>query len=149
MGNSFTVTLPSVSASASGHYASQADMEAKFGATNIQIWSNKDDDTSATDTDAVQRALNLADEKLNSFFRDSPFTVPLSPINDMIRDWAVTIAGYELYFARGMRDSKDPTGNHLTGLLTAANSQMRQYRSGVLRLDCTRRWPSPSAPTSV
>ncbi len=148
MGNSFTMPVATTADTASGHYADQADMEAKFGAINVQIWSNKDNDTADTDTIAVQRALDLADEKLNSFFRDGPYAVPLTPITDMIRDWAVVMAGYELYFARGMRDKKDTVGNLLKELLEAVKREMRQYRSGVLRLECTRRWSAPSAPTA-
>lgn len=143
-----------VTGTAAGYYASQSDLGNKYDLMNISIWSNKSGQATADSNGnptpnetAVQYALTLADDEINRFFDGSGFIVPLSPVGPLITDWAVTIAAYILYTARGIRDEK--VGGDLKAGYTAAYTSMAQYRSGALRLNCGRRWPTPTAPVGI
>lgn len=134
---------------ASGYYTNQGNLETKWGAQNVLTWSNKDNTSAATNTLAVQYALNLADDQINRFFDHGPYSIPLSPIPTIVTDWATVLAGFELYTERGLWDEKDQVGGKLAKARGQVMRQMAQYKGGVYVLPCARRWPSPTGPVAV
>lgn len=134
----------------------------KWGEINIAQWSDKDNLIAPVngipqpDLNAIQYGFTLADGQINTTLQDGPFIVPLV-FNDVysrtiVQNWANDLAGYFIYFARGMRDSggeKDGVGNALKYARKEALNEMAMYKGGVLRLNCARRWPSPTSPAAV
>lgn len=132
----------------------------RWGVINVAQWSDKDNliapinGIPQPDLVAIQYGFALADGQINAFFQDGPFVVPLVFLDAyslaLAQNWANDLAGYFIY-ARGMRDSggsKDEVGNSLKYARREALNEMAMYKGGVLRLNCARRWPSPTSPTS-
>lgn len=138
------------SQTATGRYASLSDLEDAYSPENIAKWSDLSNDN-VLDVDRVQTALTYADAEIDLFFRDGTYTVPLnlgSAGTVKVRSWAVSIAGHWLYKNRGIRDD-DKMGNILVADMAAAKQDMGMYKGGALRLDASRRWPSPTGPMAV
>ncbi|HUB27552.1 MAG TPA: hypothetical protein VL992_19155 [Tepidisphaeraceae bacterium] len=135
-----------------GLFAQQSDIEDIFGVMNVAIWSQLDptQPPGTADTDRIQTALNFADAKIVSFFRNyGNYVTPLSPQgNDiaLVTRWDATLAGIWLYQSRGQRDdTKD--GNKYTKMAEAVIAEMGPYRAQD-KLDAARRWPAPTAPAA-
>jgi|ERR1700722_952469 len=137
---------------AQGLYAAQSDIEDIFGVTNVAIWSQLDptQPPGTADVDRIQRALDYADAKIVSFFRNyGNYVTPLAPQNNdvtLVTRWDATLAGVWLYESRGLRDdTKD--GNKYTKMAEQVIAEMGPYRSQD-KLDAARRWPAPTAPAA-
>jgi len=139
--------------STSATYAAQSDIEDIFGVTNVATWSQLDptQPPGTPDTERIQRALDFACSKIESFFRNyGNYTTPLTPQNDdvnLVTRWAATLAGVWLYESRGQRDD-NPPGNKFTAMAKQVMAEMGPYRSSE-KLDAARRWPSPTAPAAM
>jgi phage gp36-like protein len=133
-------------------YAMQSDIEDIFGVTNVAIWSQLDptQPPGTPDTTRIQRALDYACSKIESFFRNhGNYAIPLTPQNDdvnLVTRWAATLAGVWLYQSRGQRDDT-PDGNKYTAMAEQVLAEMGPYRSQE-KLDAARRWPAPTAPAA-
>jgi phage gp36-like protein len=139
--------------SAQGLYAAEADVEDIFGITNIAIWSQLDptQPPGTPDEDRIQRALDYADAKIISFFRNyGNYVTPLAPQgNDvtLVTRWDATLAGVWLYESRGLRDDTKE-GNKYTAMAAQVLAEMGTYRAQD-KLDAARRWPAPTAPAAM
>jgi phage gp36-like protein len=138
--------------STSATYAAQSDIEDIFGVTNVATWSQLDptQPPGTPDTDRIQRALDFACSKIESFFRNyGNYTTPLTPQNDdvnLVTRWAATLAGVWLYESRGQRDD-NPEGNKYSAMAKQVMAEMGPYRSSE-KLDAARRWPAPTGPVA-
>ena len=138
---------------ASASYAAQSDVEDIFGVTNVAVWSQLDptQPPGTAETDRIQRALDYADARIVSFFRNyGNYATPLAPQNndvDLVTRWAATLAGVWLYQSRGQRDDT-PEGNKYTAMAKQVLAEMGPYRAED-KLDAARRWPGPTAPAAM
>lgn len=142
----------STSNTAVGQYAAQSDIEDIFGVTNVATWSQLDptQPPNTPDINRIQRALDYADAKIISFFRNyGNYTTPLAPQNNdvaLVTRWDATLAGVWLYQSRGLRDDTRD-GNKYTAMAEQVIAEMRPYRAQD-KLDAARRWPGPTAPAA-
>jgi len=138
--------------SVTGIYSAQTDIEDIFGTTNIATWSQLDPTQPPNTPDAtrIQRALDYADARVISFFRDhGNYVTPLAPQNNdvlLVTRWAATLAGVWLYQSRGQRDDT-PDGNKYSAMAREIYAEMSGYRSQQ-KLDAARRWPAPNSPAA-
>lgn len=148
IGSTIYITPPT--GNATGYYASQSDLEARYGSTNIADWSVLDGIAGAN-TARIQAELYYADSVINSFFTDSPFNVPLTLQPNsafLVRRWAVVIASESLYRNRGQQTTGEAQNQYAIELAATMN-EMGLYKGGILRLSAARRWPSPNSPVGV
>jgi phage gp36-like protein len=141
-----------MSSTAQGLYAAQSDIEDIFGITNVAVWSQLDptQPPGTVDVDRIQTALNYADARIVSFFRNyGNYVTPLAPQNNdvaLVTRWDATLAGVWLYQSRGQRDdTKD--GNKYSKMAEQVLAEMGPYRAQD-KLDAARRWPAPTAPAT-
>lgn len=139
-------------AAAQGLYAAQSDIEDIFGVTNVAVWSQLDPTQPpvTADTDRIQTALNYADARIISFFRNyGNYSIPLAPQNNdvlLVTRWDATLAGVWLYESRGLRDdTKQP--NKYSQMARDVITEMARYRAQE-KLDAARRWPAPTSPAA-
>lgn len=133
-----------------GYYGTGADIEDVFGTANVTRWSQLDNTVTTADTDRIQTAVNFADAEINNFFRDSRYAVPLViTSNDAtVTDWFAKIAGIWLYQNRGQQD--EDTKDQYVSMKHRVYKNMRQYKSGIYRLDAVvARADMPTAPVVV
>jgi phage gp36-like protein len=141
-----------MSSTAQGLYAAQSDIEDIFGITNVAVWSQLDptQPPGTVDVDRIQTALNYADARIVSFFRNyGNYVTPLAPQNNdvaLVTRWDATLAGVWLYQSRDQRDdTKD--GNKYSKMAEQVLAEMGPYRAQD-KLDAARRWPAPTAPAT-
>lgn len=129
-----------------GYYTNYNNLVLKFGAKNIAMWSNTNNDDTLPNFGNIQFGLSTTDSQINTFYTNGPYNVPLSPISFMIQDWANNLSVYWTYTCRGLLES-DEEGSKLRVLYAQSMSQMALYRgtTSVLSLGASRRWPSPTA----
>jgi phage gp36-like protein len=141
---------PESPAAAEGRYATQTDVENKFGRSNVAIWSDLDNDGTA-DVARIQEALDHADADIDGFMRDGPYTVPLvlgTSGQHVVHDWAATLAGAWLYNSRGIR-ADDPIETKIARMVEATYEDMRLYKGLIRHLDASYRWPAPTGPVGI
>ncbi len=144
------ITLtPTPTPAATAYYTNQTQLEQKWGAENIRLWSNKGNDTLPTDVAAVQSSINLAGNTIDQTFYNGPFLTPLTPLGTMIVNWANVLAGYELYTDRGIFEKGDEVGGKLTKQRNDVIKEMLAYKGGAMTLQCQRKWPTPTGPIAV
>ena len=130
-------------------YATQANLTAKWGSSNILKWSDLDG-TNVLDANRCAAALAWADAEINSRLTGGQYAVPLQAMDPyttlIVQDWSATLAGWWLYTSRGLLD-KDEQGDKLTSQKKAVEDGLNAARSGARRLAATRRWaPNPTGP---
>lgn len=129
-----------------GYYTSYSLMCQKYGTTNITRWSNHDNNDQLPDYTNITLGIGVAESQLNQFFSNGPYTVPLTPINATISDWATSLAALWIYETRGMFED-NPQANKLTPDAANARRWMAAYKgnTSTLSLPSIRRWPTPTA----
>lgn len=127
-----------------GYYTSYSLLIAKYGATNIAKWSNTDNSSAKVNLTNVQLGVAVAESQLNTFWYNSAYTTPLTPVLPMISDWATTMAAYWIYTTRGLFE-EDTVGNRLKLFYAETMRAMAGYMGGALPFPCGRRWPTPTA----
>ena len=158
-----TIIKPIPTGTVTGVYANQQDLQTVWGTTNVAQWSQLDGSPTPgpiqPNTGKILAALLSADNIINSFFQDGPFSVPLpsnpgslsgasSQVFDTNR-WAVTLAACELYNARMMKD-KD-TESKVSEHYDSVMADMTAVKNGVRKMYpmAVRRWPTSSAPFAL
>jgi phage gp36-like protein len=131
-------------------YAAQADLEQYAGTNNVAVVSQLDNTVSGADVTRIGVALTYASEAIDAVFRDGPFVTPLvtTTAQPLLTRWACVIAWAWLWRSRGMRDTGSDGLDKASRELGQVQREMLLYKSGVLHLDATRRWASPSAPVA-
>jgi phage gp36-like protein len=127
---------PVTSGDASGYYATQDDVENRFGIDNIRIWSQLDNTVETADETRIQAALDYADAYINAFFRGSQYAAPLvfATGGDVAKVWAATIAGEWLFRSRVVPEGDDKA-LAIAQMLERVTDDMAQCRGGMKRLD--------------
>jgi phage gp36-like protein len=103
--------------SAAGKYVTQEYMQQVRGDVNIQVWSNKGDETQDADIPAIQAAIDDAEIEIDDLLAVR-YVMPLIPTpyspNDVKRLRRLTepVASYNLYKQRGIIED-DPIGGAL------------------------------------
>jgi phage gp36-like protein len=103
-------------------YCTRANIEDRYGVTNVSIWADLDADADATKiTNRIARAIAVTDARIEDELRNSasgnqlPLTNDAGNVPTTLTEIAVKLAGYWLSTARGVRDY-DTKGNPITRL---------------------------------
>lgn len=149
MGNSFSTT--SASGSASGTYIDQADIEAQFGASNVQVWSQLQNDQETVDTSRIQEAINNAEAMVEDRFRGSRYKVPFGGTLTTVKRWMAQLAGVDLYMARGWDDEgqEGEVATRMENLRVSVTRQMDQVLMGSVDLPLNKSIDGPTSPVVV
>ena len=137
-------------------------MQTEFGAINIATWSNLDNNPPVQSPPLinnirVQQALAYADQKINDYFSNSVYTVPLvfsNGISPIVTRWASTIAAGWLYTSRGKFEqvpSGAPKGakqvDRFSALLDGVHWEMANYLNGIRQLNAAFNGVVSNAPS--
>lgn len=109
-------------------YITLANIQHTFGARNVANWSDLDSDGNTT-TMAVRqaRAIEMADEEIDSVLTNGPYTLPIAELDGsvppLIEEISATLAGVWLYEGNGVSDidpnTKQPIHRYTAKLLWA------------------------------
>ena len=133
-------------------YASVTDLTLRYGATNMLMWSaidgNNSDPAIAT---RQQGACDWAFNQINTLLTRGPYTIPLAFLDvysqGMVNEWAIELAVWHLYTARGHSD-EDKSAGKFEDMRAKVMSEIMRVRAGSVQLNCARRWGNnPSVPT--
>jgi hypothetical protein len=135
----------------------QTDLEVRFGANNIKIWSNLENTSGAANTALIEAGINWAEDYVHNKLRASQYSVPLQPLSGelyQVNNWMVVLAGWFIYTARGLRDIKGPDADvkaaKLSALKDAVDDEIDAVIKGGAKLDAAASSStSPSAPIAV
>lgn len=120
-------------------YATQSQLETRYGRSNIQQWARMyGDEPAATVTSRISDALNWATEEIDSRLRGGPYTIPFAETYPAhIVRACVMIAAVELYNRKGTQDYTDDGQalNKLTGEREEALQMLREIRAGQIKLN--------------
>ena len=127
----------------SSEYATRAQIEDRFGVTNVSTWADLDSDENATNITArITRAIDVASDKIDDALRRSPYLIPLTTpagaTPTVIVDIAATLAGVWLRTARGVEDFDPKSGkpiHELSPLEYAAERDLENIRTGKTKID--------------
>lgn len=118
-------------------YANRIDMENIFGASNILIWADINNDGNAQTIDArILWSLILSYSLVNSKLEGGIYRVPLQGSYPMIIYAQASIAATKLYESRGLTNT-DAEGNPIHQLANhekEAFKFLNQIRAGVIRI---------------
>lgn len=91
-------------------YITETDLINKFGNTNIQEWSDMDNEDNATTiADRIDAAIEYAESYVEARLKGSRYAVPLTGSNAMLNDIIAGMAGWWLYQSRGLRTLEENT----------------------------------------
>lgn len=96
-------------------YCEKRDVEQVYGAKNVAIWADLDNDGDADKIDErIERVIEFVSADIDSRFRRSMYALPLATAEDtvpaVIINVAATLCGVALYEARGVTDFNPETG---------------------------------------
>ncbi len=124
-------------------YSAEADIKQVFGTTNVDKWSDLDDDANAANMAArIAVAVLVADDEIDDSARSQHYRRPLANAAGStprtIINLAATIAGLWLYEARGSQDFHPQTGvpNHrLAWKSKWVQRTLNEIRTGIRKID--------------
>lgn len=134
-----------------GTYITRADVETRFGARNVALWADVDDDDAVAMEAKVDAAIAWAEGQINNRFRQSRYLIPFvatSGALPVVANWATVLAGWWLYTIRGLRED-DATAEALAPLKEAAEEEMAIYLANARQLPAASRSSQPSGPEIV
>ena len=124
-------------------YATQSDIEDRFGVDNVAQWSNLENESTTADTARIANAIAFAGQEIDDRFRNSEYVVPLSAAGSSgllpVTGWAAALAGAWLFQSRLMRGNAAGNAETVMFQRRAAQEEMDLYLAGCRRLDCTRK----------
>ena len=80
-------------------YCTKADLAAAFGSTKITSWSGSDDAK-------VQHAIDNADGIIDGYLVSGGYAVPIDPVPQNVKGYAVDLAVYSLLKSKGISESE-------------------------------------------
>ena len=112
-------------------YSSRANIETLFGVANVEQWADLDNDRCGSKIRArINEAIIQADEEVDMALRDGPYDeLPLDPVPEYIKKIAATLAGVNLFEARGVGQSL------LVGNKAWAQGELVKLKEADKRLD--------------
>lgn len=135
-------------------YCSIADLQLRYGTTNLAQWSNMTGSDSPTlQAQRQQDACDKAAAQINTLLIRGGYAVPLQFLDvyaqSFINDIAIDIAVYILYKARGLND-EDKDAAKMEAARNKAMGEIMKIRAGSNQINCARRWgDNPTSPTVV
>lgn len=137
-------------------YSTQADIEAIYGATNVALWSNLEnqsitDGVPVVSSTRVNTAIEYADAVIDDRFRvTTRYSLPFSPVPVAVKNWSATIAGVWLYRSRGMQTGGDVVEtNRYAGMEANALREMDMYLGNARRFNLSESDTRNTAPVVV
>ena len=117
-------------------YCERSNIEAAFGSANVLAWATlASDDSDETIAARIARAIAVGDAKIDAFFRQTHYRVPLvtsaGATPTLIEEMSAIAAGLWLHDVRGMDDHVDV----IAGRRKWLEETEGQIKAGVLRLD--------------
>lgn len=124
----------------SGQYTNSLRLAERFGQDNIDYWTRySDSETSAELAERIQRAIDDAEDEIDTRLRGGCYSIPFStPIPVLIAAAATVLAGCRLYENRGAIEIDEVTGRPLHKFESDKRRSYRllaAIRSGRIRLD--------------
>jgi phage gp36-like protein len=124
-------------------YSARADIEARFGVSNVSVWADLDNDEDATKiTNRIAAAIAWADAYIEGIMRGSHFRIPIVTLAGgtptIVTDLSAKLAGLWLYEARGSKDFDTRTRRpyHRYAFMRAdVRRQLEDLRTGRLQTD--------------
>jgi hypothetical protein len=137
-----------------GAYISQTTLELHWGADNVAQWSNLGNttlngSTVAADTSRIDEAIALGEGLIESRFRDSRYTLPLSGSASsmaVVRRWMSVVSKVMLYRGRG---TQDEVSARVELEMTQVMQEIDTYLSGQRRIDLSLARNQAGCPTVV
>ena len=127
----------------SNTYCTRAQIEDRYGTTNVSDWADLDNDANAaTIAGGITRAIDVVSDKIDDTLRRSPYRIALSTpagaTPTQIVDIAANLAGAWLYKSRGVEDFDNERGvavHKLSGIEGEAMRQLNDIKTGRVPLD--------------
>ncbi len=134
-------------------YATQANLESRFGITNISKWSNLDNDSAEANADNITDALAEAEQIIDDRLRGGPYAIPLVATSGstlyQARRWTVVLAADILYSPRGMTEG-DKIRARLDPAVQNVHAEIDAVLAGQRTLAANRVGPNtPQSPAVV
>lgn len=134
------------------YYCEKTDVEAVFGASNIEKWADLDSDGDAGKIAArIEAAIVFAHNRVDDLLRGGPYAIPIVGVAPhTIKDAAAKLAGVWLYEARGVEDFDESSGemlHRLSPIKRDAERTLAHIRGGALRLDLPEARTTPEVVT--
>ena len=119
----------------SNAYCARTDIEALFGPSNVSTWADLDNDENATSiTNRITASIAAAGDDLDSWFRNTSFSIPLADEDGdgspFITTLAATYAGVWLYENHGVDRE-----HGLESARTRYEQTVQEIRSGLREID--------------
>ncbi len=140
-------------------YSARADVEIRFGSSNIADWADlNSNDVAAEITARIAWAIAEADESIDDSLRDRKYAVPIVGLGSgqpkAIIMLSSTLAGLLLYESRGVQDVDPDTGSPIhryAHLKRQAKNTLQGIIAGRIRLYAVEQPNNPTqeAPTVV
>lgn len=123
-----------------GNYATQSDLELRFGSINVAKWSQQDSSVDSTTVDATKVALAIthAENKINNRLRSLyqvPLTANSSDALEAAKEWTCVYAAAWLYISRPQGFTTD-SASTVEALKLDADDQINSVLAYMTRLDC-------------
>lgn len=107
-----------------GDYISQSDL----GDTDDLVQLTDDDQTGSVVGSQVTLAISKAEGEVNGYAA-SQYSIPISPVSDLVKSWCVTLAVYHLH----LRRKRVPES--VMSEVEMVRRQLRDLAAGKLTLD--------------
>lgn len=136
------------------NYCTVSDLTIRFGSNNLTMWSAIDGNNSdANNAIRQQAAVDWATAQINTLLVRGPYAIPLQFLDTysqaVVNDWAIELAVWKLYEARGHNDEDKDYAKFEEMRRKTVNEIMR-VRAGSNQINCARRWgDNPTCPTMV
>jgi phage gp36-like protein len=137
------------------YYGTRTDVEQVFGRDNIRKWSNLDNVDAETDDGRVAEAMTQASAEIDTALLDGPYSTPLTGMSattqQLVKTLWAKLAGVWLYANRGQKDDggEEGQGNRYAKMDRDVRRELRMIKSGVYRIQASRRWPMPNSPAAA
>jgi len=136
-----------------GNYASQTNLERRYGAGNIAAWSNLDNDDAEANNDAVTDAIAEAEQIIDDRLRNGPYAIPLVATSGntlyQARRWTVTLAAHILYGSRGFTEG-DKIAGRMESAVENVHAEIDAILAGQRTLPASRTSAdTPQSPANV
>ena len=135
-------------------YCTIADLALRYGTANLAMWSGVDGSSSdPLNATRQQNACDWAFNQINALLTRGPYTLPLVFIDvysqGMVQEWAIELAVWHLYTARGIND-EDKTAGKFEETRNKVMAEIKLVRAGSIQLNAARRWgDNPNSPTII
>lgn len=134
-------------------YIQKSDIEDIFGADNVAIWSNLQNDSTDADEVRIASAIAAAEQEVNDRFRQSQYVIPFTQNGSgglrPVIEWCSALAGAWLFRPRLMRGQGGDAAQLIVGQRKAALEAMDEYLAGTRLLDCAIKADQTDAPQIV